>query len=58
MALFDMLSSFWTLLNGYFFPGRAAASSIEPMISASMGGGLPGNHAAATEPVATLTFSP
>ncbi len=28
------------------------------MISASMGGGLPGNHAAATEPVATMTFSP
>ena len=36
----------------------AEASSMEPMISASMGGALPGNHAAATEPVATMTFSP
>ena len=32
--------------------------SMEPMISASRGGGLPGNQAAATEPVATSTCSP
>jgi len=36
----------------------ADPSSMEPMMSASMGGEVPGNHAAATEPVATNTDSP
>src|SRR5262249_35411355 len=45
----------------HFFPFSvflADSSSMEPTIRASMGGALPGNQAAATEPVETSTRSP